>query len=354
MILTHAFGRHNRPASTPMPTSGQADSTRPPAVRAPHSRFEPDGVTAAPVRSGQRTTRHELQTALACEPLRRAEPLKQPHSEESRSEMDQIVRCLSHDMSAMFMLLEHSFQRLKDAAGPLAAEPIAATEGTAIAVADAKGAAAIAPLAQQFAHVEACLRESKRFLDDLTTVARTGRVHMEPSRVELAAVVEEVLFEQRELLTERNIAVEVAADLPTVWCNACRVKQVVTNLLRNAARHGCDPERPRITIARYPAADSSDPAFEWIAIHDNGRGIPAEFREAIFEPGRRLPEPIPMGRGWGCRLFERSSNTTAAVFSSSRQAAGRSSSLRCPRRSTQPRPATADKVASKSSRPRRF
>ncbi len=86
-------------------------------------------------------------------------------------------------MTAMFMLLDHSIQRLKDAAEPLTVEAennlpvVRATEVEQQSI-------ELRPLAKQFAHVEACLRESKRFLDDLTTVARTGHVHMEPARVE--------------------------------------------------------------------------------------------------------------------------------------------------------------------------
>ena len=163
----------------------------------------------------------------------------------------------------------------------------------------------IAPLAQQFAHVEACLRESKRFLDDLTTVARTGQVHMEPSRVELSAAVAEVLFEQRELLTERNVRLDVSADLPAVWCNPCRVKQVITNLVRNAVRHGCDPQQPIISISRRVVAEAADDMFEWIAIHDNGVGIPAGMREEIFEPGRRLPDAHPDGSGMGLAIVRK-------------------------------------------------
>jgi signal transduction histidine kinase len=237
--------------------------------------------------------------------------------EQSRHEMDHFVRSLSHDMTAMFMLLDHSFQRLKDAADPVAPQ---ATIANAIVERPAAElpptppadprANAIAPLTQQFAHVEACLRESKRFLDDLTTVARTGTVQMEPSRVELSMAIEEVLFEQRELLDERGVRVDVEADLPAVWCNPCRVKQVLTNLVRNAVRHGCDAKVPRITIARHPSAASSsaapaDAGFEWIGIHDNGSGIPVESREEVFERGRRLAGAHPDGSGMGLSIVRK-------------------------------------------------
>lgn len=238
--------------------------------------------------------------------------------EQSRHEMDHFVRSLSHDMTAMFMLLDHSFQRLKNAAEPVAPKAIAETaimekpvaEFPPTPTANPRGGA-IAPLTQQFAHVEACLRESKRFLDDLTTVARTGSVQMEPSRVELSLAIQEVLFEQRELLDERSVRVDVAADLPAVWCNPFRVKQVLTNLVRNAVRHGCDAGEPRITIACHSSPTSAsepeqaDAGFEWIGIHDNGPGIPSHSREEIFEPGRRLAGAHPEGSGMGLSIVQK-------------------------------------------------
>ncbi|HEX3999779.1 MAG TPA: ATP-binding protein [Pirellulales bacterium] len=252
--------------------------------------------------------------ALARQQSQRLEQLEQ-----SRHEMDQIVRSLSHDMSAMFMLLDHSFQRLKDAADPIATKIGAADQPPPLrpagalanagrqseAHAEAASPSNVGPLTQQFAHVEACLRESKRFLDDLTTVARTGTVHMEPARVELASVVEEVLFEQREMLAERKVHVDVAADLPAVWCNPLRAKQVLTNMVRNAARHGCDAHEPRITIARRAQSEPAETAFEWITVYDNGPGIPAESREEIFKPGRRLADAHPDGSGMGLSIVRK-------------------------------------------------
>jgi hypothetical protein len=229
--------------------------------------------------------------------------------EHSQHEMDHFVRSLSHDMTAMFMLLDHSFQRLKDTAAPASSDTLrnegAAASQPANGASQPQAIAAIGSLGQRFAHVEACLRESKRFLDDLTTVARTGSVRMEPSRVELSVLVEEVLFEQRELLAERNVHVDMVGDLPAVWCNPWRVKQVITNLVRNAVRHGCDPHQPRITIARRPAPDPADTAFEWIGIHDNGPGISSESREEIFEPGRRLSGAHPDGTGMGLSIVRK-------------------------------------------------
>jgi signal transduction histidine kinase len=197
-------------------------------------------------------------------------------------ELDHFVRALSHDMKANFMLLDHSFSELRRSYGR---EPL---DG----------------LTDGFSHVEACLRQSRRFLDDLVTLARTGQITMEPARVDLAKVAREVLYEQRELIAQRQATLDVAPDLPGVWCNEDRVKQIVTNLVRNSLRHGCDPLSAAIRISCLEPRDGSD-RFVWLAIHDNGPGIPAASRDEIFLPGRRLPGAHESGSGMGLAIVRK-------------------------------------------------
>jgi signal transduction histidine kinase len=204
-------------------------------------------------------------------------------------EYNYFVRALSHDMTANFLLLESSFSRMK--------RDIEASDHSEIG--------------ESVARVEACLLQSKHFLIDLIGLAKTGKVEMEPSRVDVAEIVEEVLFEQRELLEARKAEVDVRRPLPIAWCNRHRVKQIVTNLVRNAIRHGCDPREPRITISgggSMPASalrpNASKP-MAWICVHDNGPGISAEHRETVFQPGMRLSNAAPEGWGMGLAIVRK-------------------------------------------------
>ncbi len=198
-------------------------------------------------------------------------------------QLDHCVRSLSHDMSATFMVLENSFERLRTSAGENR----------------------ISELVEGMSHVEACLRESKRFLDDLRVLAKTGNMGMEESRVELSRAVGEVLYELADVLRERNVQVDVEPNLPAVWCHETRAKQIISNLVRNAVRHGCDAAQPRITIGICPpdsASRSND--FVWLRIHDNGTGIPPESCDEIFLPGRRLKASVP-GTGMGLAIVKK-------------------------------------------------
>lgn len=202
-------------------------------------------------------------------------------------EPNHLLRALSHDIGASFMLLENSFgclKRLLNIATPKEVE-------------------------QVVAHVDACLDHSKRLLGDLAQLARSGSVEMESARVSLAEVVDEVLFEQREPLRERGIRVELARPLPDVWCNRQRLKQVITNLVRNAIVHGCDPTCPVINVsaslAEEPERDQQGRPLLVIRVHDNGRGINREQHDRVFLPGVRLAETSSDGSGMGLAIVRK-------------------------------------------------
>jgi signal transduction histidine kinase len=210
-------------------------------------------------------------------------------------EFDHFVRALSHDMMANFMLLESSFSQLQS-------ELDVGTNTEA---------------EHKFAHTDACLTESKRFLDDLVQLAKTGSVEMEPEQVALKTIVDEVLFEQSEMAANSGLIVDVATQLPAVWCNRQRVKQAVTNLVRNAMKHGCDPANPKISISAkvLPEIGGMSEAAGagqidrhprvLLRIHDNGMGIETRMHKEIFLPGRRLPTAAEEGSGMGLAIVRK-------------------------------------------------
>jgi signal transduction histidine kinase len=246
-------------------------------VNGPHERLGAIVPTGLPPADTVNPSLHPRR--LANENSRMAERLVR-----TEAHMDHFLRALSHDMGANFLVMENSLRQLKHscAEAPLPAVVEAAN------------------------HVEACLRESQRFLADLAQLSTTGSVSMSPVRVELDRVVDEVLFEQKDLVAERGATVDVGYPLPAVWCNVTRAKQVFTNLVRNALRHGCDLNHPRLAIDVVPApADEDRPGRVWLRVEDNGPGIPERHRQEIFLPGKRLPRAADGGSGMGLAIVQR-------------------------------------------------
>ena len=199
-------------------------------------------------------------------------------------QQQQFLRALSHDLGATLMLLEGSLGFLKQSL-PHDSPPA---------------------VDESFSHVVACVQQAKQLLGDLARLARTGSIALEPARVELRPVVEDVLREHRQMLADRKIDVVIEDPLPAVWCHADRLKQVVTNLLRNAILHGCDAQRPQITIAAAPATrrGRASSGRRWAAfqVRDNGPGIEPSLHRKIFLPGWRAAPRGADGLGMGLAI----------------------------------------------------
>jgi len=240
-------------------------------------------------------------------------------TEQRDIDKEYLVRALSHDVGAHLMLLEFSFRHYDELARRLAGDtqpklllasneqkseqPLLQAKRLQLASSSQEPTA----LSQAASHVTACVDEMKRFVNDLISFAKTGNIDMEPSSVRIAKLVDEVLFEQRRLIEKRNIDVVVSSQLPTVFANPMRIKQVLTNLIRNAAIHGCDTELPLIVIAPE-WGHATNPHLDGMvgfSVRDNGCGIPQTECDRLFDPGYRVSGNQNEGSGIGLAIVKK-------------------------------------------------
>lgn len=114
---------------------------------------------------------------------------------------------------------------------------------------------------------------------DLLDLERLDRGGVEPDRepVDLAQVVERVVAEGA---FPPDHPVRVEADPILVDLDRAKVERIVDNLLSNAIKH-TEPGTPVTVRVRH----DDDGAL--LSVEDEGRGIPVELREHIFEPFRQ-------------------------------------------------------------------
>ena len=98
-------------------------------------------------------------------------------------------------------------------------------------------------------------------------------------QVDLAAVVNDVVGQLRDMAEARGVVFEVVSELPALTADAGRVELVVMNLLANAIKYS-DPDKSvrRVTVS----ADGSG-AYPRVQIRDNGIGIPKSKLATIFD-----------------------------------------------------------------------
>jgi PAS domain S-box-containing protein len=139
-------------------------------------------------------------------------------------------------------------------------------------------------------------RKLGRLLTNLLDLERLtqGDIDPERQRVDLGELVSRIVKDTGpELLGERPISLEAAPVLIAV--DAPKVERIVENLLANAARH-----TPAGTPVWVRVQASVGGAL--MVVEDAGPGVPAEVRQAIFQPFRQGPTITAHAPGSGIGL----------------------------------------------------
>jgi signal transduction histidine kinase len=134
-------------------------------------------------------------------------------------------------------------------------------------------------------------------LMDISQVSR-GKFRLEFEPIGVASVVDEALDKVRHLMNERDheLKVELPAENVILWADPLRLQQVITNLLRNAARY--TPRGGKIEL--HIQAEKNGVAFR---VRDNGQGIPKEMLSRVFDLHTQVERSLESsGTGFGVGL----------------------------------------------------
>ena len=124
-------------------------------------------------------------------------------------------------------------------------------------------------------------------VEDLLVASRTelGELTIVSVPVDLQAQATKVLESSR---FDPAIQVETTAEIATALGDPLRVRQILRNLVRNAALYGGD----LISIE----VGATSPSSVYLSVKDNGVGVPPENRDHMFEPFQRgFDTTAPLG-----------------------------------------------------------
>jgi signal transduction histidine kinase len=135
----------------------------------------------------------------------------------------------------------------------------------------------------------------QQLIHDLIDLSRVGRSGVEPIEVDLGRLVAVIA----EDAGAANPGIEIRVGrLPVVTGDPVGFRQLFTNLLENAVRHGGRPD----LVVVVDGHDRPDGSVE-LSVRDNGKGIPAEHRERVFGVFERLEGPSSSaGTGMGLAI----------------------------------------------------
>ena len=146
----------------------------------------------------------------------------------------------------------------------------------------------------------------KRRLNDIEALSQdlleVGTTRWEalfnPQRLNLGTVAAETILELEKLWVGRELRLitDIPADLPDVYADGRRMRQVLLNLLENAFKY--TPDGGEVSLALLHRTS------QWVQVSvcDSGPGIPATEQQRIFQDRVRLPQTSRTTSGYGVGL----------------------------------------------------
>jgi len=145
-----------------------------------------------------------------------------------------------------------------------------------------------------------------RRLDDIEQLSKAllevGTTRWEalfnPQRIALGPLAAEAILELEKRWVGRGLELitDIPSDLPDVYADQRRMRQVFLNLLENAFKYTPDGGKVRMAIFHRTS--------QWIEVSvcDSGPGIPVDEQERIFQDRVRLPQTSSTTSGFGVGL----------------------------------------------------
>lgn len=208
---------------------------------------------------------------------------REAHAKAESRRKDEFLAMLGHELRNPLAPLQTSVERLSTDSS-ITASP--------------RAARAVAMMRRQ-------MKTLTRILDELLEVSRISRGHIElkPERIDLREIARNAAEVTRRLIDEQRHSLSIALSPEPAYVQADRVRmeQVVTNLLRNAAKFTREGGRIELVV-------ESTGAHAILRVRDNGLGLEPEELNRVFElfsRGKRRLEGPDAGLGVGLTIADR-------------------------------------------------
>jgi signal transduction histidine kinase len=159
--------------------------------------------------------------------------------------------------------------------------------------------------ARQKQFFEIVVRNAKTMrhaVENLRALSQTESDSRQHRHIELPEAAREAAREVRESAENAGLEIRLG-ELPKVEINAAAVELCLTNYLSNSIKYA-DPDKPsRFAEISGAVEDGSDGQRELVVrVRDNGRGVPAEMRDGLFQRFFRAHDATPEIEGTGLGL----------------------------------------------------
>ncbi|HZQ09320.1 MAG TPA: histidine kinase dimerization/phospho-acceptor domain-containing protein, partial [Anaerolineae bacterium] len=118
----------------------------------------------------------------------------------------------------------------------------------------------------------------EELIDDLLDMSQLeeGALRIQKEPVQLRHVVREAVEAGQRSTETHWFVMDLPAELPRVWADPRRIRQVLNNLLENAIKYS--PNGGQITVTC-----EVEGGFVVVSVADQGQGIPKEYLDRVFD-----------------------------------------------------------------------
>jgi light-regulated signal transduction histidine kinase (bacteriophytochrome) len=199
--------------------------------------------------------------------------------ENANRELDAFSHAVSHDLGA----------------------PLRSIRGFADLVRKECGAALSDAGKDYLARIESSGKQMRGLIDDLLRLSKVGRMDLKKERIDLTALVKEIVAQLYAADEHRKVDIRIAEGVEAEVDRGL-IRIVLENLLSNAWKYTSRIANAQIEFRTVAQPDGST-AF---CIRDNGAGFDQANAEMLFQPFRRLhtQEEFP-GSGIGLTTVQR-------------------------------------------------
>ncbi|MEE8580631.1 MAG: ATP-binding protein [Myxococcota bacterium] len=145
--------------------------------------------------------------------------------------------------------------------------------------------------------IEQAGQTMEALIQDLLELSRIGESTGPVQLVDSRALLLQLHAELKPRLDEQAVSLRLPEAAPLIRCDQTRLYQLFSNLVGNALLHMGPCENPQVAVEVR-----EEPGFHHITVADNGRGIPADQHERIFEVFQTVGPHPDGGRSTGIGL----------------------------------------------------
>ncbi len=213
-------------------------------------------------------------------------------------ELQSIVYIASHDLKSPLINIQGFSDELARTCDRLGA--LVGDSGVPDSVRMQFGGLLLHDIPESLRFIRAGAAKMQSLLNGLLMVSRAGSVAMDIRRIEMNAMMRQIIAAMQYQIT--NCGAEVTVDdLPDCLGDSDQLNQVFSNLLSNAVKYLQPGRRGYIRITG--ALDGGQAVY---CLEDNGRGIAPQHAGKVFEIFHRLgPQDSAGGEGLGLTIARR-------------------------------------------------